>query len=297
MLRKGVSIRPVSPERKEFLLQEYSDSIGTYGTHSIPSFSYRGFNVPALNFASPPSFTYEAKTKGDVVLMSSPLSWRAGLYAVGRDLALGVKAAQNLPESVKRAGKLVYLEAHVEMEVCDSGQEYIHNDAVLIVPRSEAPKGMLRMREPWMLTRFFTEIDGFKKEGGKIDIIPSPETRDQYVWLPANGYAVPTRDGWQHPVGTPFETVKSRETAIKNLVDRAGLNPDEAHNEIMRFERGSTHHKLNKFFIVNSSSGRIDGPIGIGTWMRPEWCYDGEYSWFAPRKGDRKANKEKYRRL
>lgn len=70
--------------------------------------------------------------------VSTPLAWRVALYSVGRDLALGEKDAERLPEPVRQAGSLVYKDAQER-----KGRGGWHKDGILYnIPRTETPKGV-----------------------------------------------------------------------------------------------------------------------------------------------------------
>lgn len=234
----------------------------------IPAFHYRGFEIPALKIPDPPIAdlgTYEQAYK--LAPKSAPLVWKVGLYHVGMGLSLGDKDAESLPEPVKQAGRLVYADAQEKL-----GRGVWHKDGALFVPKSETPKGMWQMSDPWSLVRYFSNIKGFK-EGGKegYDIDPLPETREEYVWLPEGGgqFTVPTGYGPHHPVtGTPLETVESKDEALKRWMG-AGLTEEQANKELSRFYRRNTPGLA----AVNSWSNVLGGPLCVDIYDEPRSRY------------------------
>jgi hypothetical protein len=258
-------------------------------TLNLPSFKYGGFDIPALELST--ALIHEPKRfelACELAAKSAPLAVRVGLYQVGRDLSLGRKDAKSLPRTVKDAGKLVYYHSQTR----NLGGTF-HNDAVLLVPRSETPKGMRQMPPQWDLARYFQNIRGFKERdndfvrldssyGARLamrgigveqyDIDPLPQTTEQYVWLPRGGgwFCVPTSDGTYHPVGTPLETVENRDEAVKRWME-AGFTKKQAIREISRFHR-TYDHTLTAVFSESNTTVTNEGPLHIDLNYEPYWC-------------------------
>ena len=235
-------------------------------TMNIPSFTYRGFDVPAIGM---PACLVDDLGTGEpaykLAPKSSPLSWRVALYTVGRDLSLGVEDAESLPTPVKEAGRLVYSDAHER-----KGRGGWHKDGVYILPRSEAPKGMLQPKDDrFVLARYFKDIEGFEQKEDGWKIKPSANTREELVWLPFGecSFVVPTKEGAYNPItGTPFETVRDRREAAKRWVS-AGLTEEQADKEISEFWREN-----DGVAVVGSwSCGSGYGPLRVIIYNDPRY--------------------------
>ncbi|MEW6664144.1 MAG: hypothetical protein AB1512_02840 [Thermodesulfobacteriota bacterium] len=232
------------------MVAETSRSLG------IPGFRYKGFDVPAIDI--PVSF-FEDTGTGEpackLAARSAPLAWRVAFYSIGRDLALDIEDAEALPASVKDAGKLVYFDAQERM----AGGGW-HRDGAYILPKSDAPKGMLKPKGDFRLARYFRDIEGFEEKQDGWRINPSPVSEESLIWLPTGHgfFIVPTMDGIYNPAtGTPFETVCDWKAAVKRWVS-AGLTEEEARKEISCFFRtdGGTA-------AVASFSGDYEGPLCV----------------------------------
>ncbi len=239
----------------------------------IPGFQYRGINVPGLEidvpglkipdyFSEPGVITVGAIKHGKLLYKlasnSVPLAWKAGLYLVGRDLALGIGDACWLHEFVKKAGEIVY--SHAQKP---DARSVVHKDAVLFEPGATI-KGTIRPRG-CIAAKYFKDIEGFDTQFEEI--IPSPQKEIERVWVPkGNGrFIVPTGYGAYHPVtGTPLETIEDREEAIKRWVN-AGLTEEQARDELSRsYINGSPGT-----WLVTSSSDGYNGPFCIRLDGRP----------------------------
>ncbi len=228
----------------------------TAGILKTPGFSYRGSDVPAIRLSDSliddlgtSELAYKLAPK------SAPLSWRVVLYRVGRDLSLGIDDVDSLPTPVKEAGRRVYARCQKK-----KAEGTWHKDGAYILPRSDTPKGMLQPKdESFVLARYFKDIEGFEnKDGWKIK--PSTNTEESLVWLPHGGgfFVVPTMDGAYNPItGTPFETVKDRNEALKRWVS-AGLTEEQADKEISRFYR-----RESDTAAVCSWSSDDNGPLCV----------------------------------
>ena len=221
----------------------------------IPAFSYRGFELPALDMSTElinDLGTNEPAYK--LALKSAPLACRVALYTVGRDLELGEADAEALPEPVRQAGSMVYKDCQAR-----KGRGAWHKDGIFIEGTDATIRGSVRPGKDYLAARFFKGIDGFEEKDGVWQIKPSPQTREERVWVPNGGgrFIVPTMDGAYNPItGLPFETIDSRNKAVKRWVD-AGLTPEEAENEISRFYRNLGTR------AVDSWSCDDDGPLAV----------------------------------
>lgn len=239
---------------------------------NIPRFSYRGFDVPAIGL--PDSLiddlgTY--KPAYELAPKSIPLAWRVAFYTIGGDLSLGIESANSLPDAVKEVGGLVYSASERE-----GGW---HKDGVSILPRSDAPKGMLQPNgEGFVLARYFKDIAGFEKKNGGWEVKPSANTNESLVWLPQGmGHVVPTRDGVYNPVtGTPFETITIRDRigALKRWVSES-LTEKQAAKQMSEFYRMNEEST----FAVGSWAGSTsylllgDVPLLISLGCEPSAYY------------------------
>ncbi len=243
---------------------------------ALPGFRYGGFDVPALDLS--PSLIDGLGTSEQAYKLapkSVPLSWKVGLYMVGRDLGLGSQEADALPGPVKEAGRMVYSDAQKR-----KAEGVWHKDGVLFVPRDQAPKGMLQPNDSYALARYFKNTDGFEQKGDVWTIKPSPQTEETLVWLPKGGgsFVVPTMDGLYNPItGTPFETIGNKEEAIKRLV-KAGLTeqlPNKDNKEISRFYRADSGARA----VVSWSNGDY-GPLCVDVSYEP-WFRSSDIGSFA----------------
>ena len=249
-------------------------------TMNIPGFAYRGFDVPAIGM---PACLVDDLGTGEpaykLAPKSSPLSWRVALYTVGRDLSLGVGYAESLPTPVREAGRLVYSDAQ---ERKDSG--VWHKDGAYILPRSDASKGMLQPKDDgFVLARYFRDVEGFEDKDG-WEIIPSPNTREELVWLPFGdgSFVVPTMDGAYNPItGTPIETIRDRKEAVKRWI-KADLTEEQAEKEISSFYRRSEGTAA-----VGSWSDGLSGPLCVGLDGGPGFRYASVGSFPASRSAER----------
>jgi len=240
----------------------------------VPEFSYRNFDAPNLSLSAELIQNLDTSEEAyKLAPKSAPLAWRVALYTVGRDLEIGEPLADELPESVKEAGRLVYRDAQNRKERNASG--CWHKDGVLYLKRSDAPKGA-RAPEGYVPGKFLKNIEGFDEKRGYA-IKPSAETEEFFVWLPEGGgsFIVPTVDGAHNPyTGTPFETVKDKEKAIKRWVDN-GLTERQAIKELSRF------YRMNEgTAAVGSWSGDCDGPlcVDLGGEPRLRYSYIGSFA-------------------
>jgi hypothetical protein len=268
----------------------------------IPGFKYRGFDIPGSELS--PSLIDNLGTSDwayAIAPKSVPLAWKVGLYMVGRDLDLlprychlrFSKETKELPEPVKEAGRVVYSHCHQREE----GGVW-HKDGVLIVPRSEAPKGILQPKDDnYTLARYFKDIDSFEEKNGVWTIKPSAQTEETLVWLPrgfesagiptfdTDSYIVPTMDGAYNPItGTPFETIVDRTRAIKRWV-KAGLSEQQAEKELSVFYKSDHNidlHPLEEYTSIRavySWSSSDGGPLCIGIDYTP-WKFSRPvYDW------------------
>jgi len=247
----------------------------------MPGFTYRGFDVPAIGM--PASLIDDLGTGEPAYKLapkSTPLSWRVALYSVGKDLSLGIEDAESFPMPVKEAGRLVYSDAQARQ-----GRGCWHKDGVYILPRSDAPEGMLQPEDDGcVLARYFRDIEGFEKKDGGWKINPSPNTREELVWLPFGGgsFVVPTMDGVYNPItGTPFETVKDRDEALKRWAS-AGLTEEQAAKELSRFYRRNSGTAA-----VDSWSSGYYGAMCVLLYNAPAYRYDNLGSFPASRAAER----------
>jgi len=204
-----------------------------------PAFSYRGFDIPALDISadiiadlgtSEPAYKLAPK--------SAPLAWRVGLYMVGRDLVLDEEDAKSLPEPVRQAGAMVYGDCHARTEP-GKGSGAWHKDGILFEPGTSI-KGSMRPGDDHIAARYFIDIEGFDEKTG--DIKPFPHTREERIWVPYGDgrFIVPTRDGAYDPVtGIPLETIADSKKAIKRWVD-TGLTQEQAEAELSKFYRSGS---------------------------------------------------------
>jgi hypothetical protein len=248
----------------------------------LPGFRYMGFDIPGMELSealvddlgtSEPAYKLAPK--------SAPLSWKVGLYMVGRDLEMGSDDAEALPSPIKKAGRMVYSNCQ-ERKV----EGTWHKDGVLFLPRNQAPKGMLQPKdEGYVLARYFKDIEGFDEKDDDWVIKPSYQTEDTLVWVPKGGgsFVVPTMDGSYNPVtGTPFETVENRKEAVKRW-EKAGLSPEQAEKEISRFYRSDSGTRA----VFSWWSDDDVGPLCVDLSGVP-WSWDSDVgsfpaSWSAER--------------
>jgi hypothetical protein len=209
--------------------------------HTSP-LKYRGFYIPGqIPSCLIEDFAEKKSTdRSPFWDFASPLVHRVVLDVIGRDVEWGMKDAEALPDGVKEAGIAV----RGRQGICGT-----HNDALVFIPKSETPKGMRQMPDPYRLARYHKGIE-FPEEmvscgpqawtlSTREDDLPSRE--QTYIWLPQTGnaknprYIVPTGEGAYHRVtGTPFETIEGREEAIERWRE-AGLTREEAERELSTF--------------------------------------------------------------
>jgi len=221
----------------------------------FPSASYRGIDIPGSKILKTLYSDFGTSEEAyNLAPKSSPLSLKAGLYLIGRDLAYGIGDADSLPEPVKEAGRLVYEYAQQR-----KGRGVCHKDGVIIELNATIP-GNIRPGEDYVVGIYFQNIRGFKKKGdGSWDIDTLPETREEKIWLPEGGgsFIVPTRYGSNNRLGLPDETIEDENEAIKRWVD-AGFTEEQARKELSRF------YKRNQgTAAVLSWSDNRDGPLGV----------------------------------
>ena len=232
----------------------------------VPGSSYRNFNLPNLSLGA--ELIENLGTSEEAYKLapkSAPLAWRVALYTVGRDLEIGEPLADGLPESVKEAGRLVYKDAHDRKARNASG--CWQKDGFLYLKRSDAPKGA-RAPEGFVPGKYLKNIEGFDEKHGYA-IKPSPETEEFLIWLPEGegSFIVPTMDGAYHPhTGTPFETIKDRDKAIKRWVDN-GLTEEQAIKELSRFYR-MTEGTAAVLSWSNGSYGPLCVCLDLEPWYR-----------------------------
>jgi len=236
----------------------------------IPAFSYRGFDIPAVDMStdlindlgiSEPAYKLAPK--------SAPLAWRVGLYTVGRDLELGEADAEALPEPIRQAGSMIYKDCQARTEP-GKGSGVWHKDGILIEGTDSTIRGSVRPGKDYLAARFFKNTEGFEERDGTWQIKTSPQTREERVWVPNGGgnFIVPTMDGAYNPItGLPFETIENRSKAVKRWID-AGLTPEEADKEISRFYRNQGTRAVYSWSYVDDGPLAVDvndGPGGRGS--------------------------------
>jgi len=243
----------------------------TLTTHTLkmktPGFRYAGFDVPGLNIST--SLINDLGTSEPAYKLASksiPLAWKVALYMVGRDLAFGIEDAESLPEPVMEAGRLVYSECHRKKGEGGIPVGVWHKDAVLFLPRSEKPKGMWPMPNGYALAKYFKDIMCLKENG---DIEPSPDTIEEYVWLPPGngGFIIPPESGegtYHQVTGTPRQTIRNKKKVIKRLVE-AGLTGEQAKNELSRFYRADS----GVHAVYSSCNEDSDGPLCVNLYCAP----------------------------
>lgn len=224
-----------------------------------PAFSYKGFDIPALDV--PTNLINDLNTKEPAYKLapkSSPLAWRAGLYTVGRDLAMDEADAESLPEPIRQAGSMVYKDCQAR-----EGRGVWHKDGIVFEPEATI-KGKVRPGEHYIAARYFINIEGFDKETHEIKTLSS--TREERIWVPRGdgNFIVPTKYGAYDPItGMPFETIIDRNEAIKRWT-KANLTEKQAKKEISRFYRGSSGT-----YAVSSGSNDSNGPLCVFVDFKP----------------------------
>ncbi len=247
----------------------------------LPGFGYMGFDIPGLELSEAlvddlgiSESAYKLAPK------SAPLSWKVGLYMVGRDLEMGSDDAEALPSTIKKAGRMVYSDC--QKRKCKGAW---HKDGVLFLPRNQAPKGMLQPRdEGYVLARYFKDIEGFEENDYGWRIKPSPQTEETLVWVPKGGgsFVVPTMDRSYNPLtGTPFETVENKKEAVKRWI-KSGLTIYQAEKELSKLYRSysGTH-------AVFSWSSDGNGPLCVSLALEPRYRHSGIGSFPAYRSAER----------
>ncbi len=230
---------------------------------SMPSFRYRGFDVPALDLST--SLIDDLKTSEPAYKLapkSAPLSWKVGLYMVGRDLEIGSEEAEALPGPVKEAGRMVYSDCQER-----KAEGTWHKDGVLFLPKSEKPKGMWPMPDGYALAKYSMGIAGFTEKDGVWQPDPEHDTIEEYMWLPpGDGRFVAPPDsgeGAYHPLGPPRFTVGDRKEAVKRWVN-AGLTEQQAGKELSIFYRADSGTRA----VISWSDGD-DGPLCVNLYGEP----------------------------
>jgi hypothetical protein len=249
------------------------------GTLKTSSFTYAGFDVPALEV--PVSLIDDLGTDRpayELASQSTPLAWKVALYTVGRDLALGVDAARVLPQAARELGRRVYASAHKR-----EAQGTWHKDGVILLPRNARPKGVM-LPDGFVPAKYFKDILGFEEKGNEWEIQPSQKTEEILTYMPrgAGRYVVPTMDGTYNPTtGTPFDTVLNKDVAIRRWL-AAGLSEEQAEKELSLFLREEIGT-----YAVRSWSGSEGGPLGISLGETPDKGDEDTGSFPARRKGER----------
>lgn len=262
-------------------------------TITVPDFSYNGIDVPSLDITNPfvanlRDVTSPVPGPGtipayELAADSIPLVWYVALYSVGRDMNIKLEDPEQLPDTVKKAGKMVY--NHAQERQC---MGLYHRDAVLREPNVKRIRGEKKPKDG-VAARYFADIAGFEYTGDDWKIIPAPETKEVSLWLPPGAgmpdevgdFVAPTPEGIYHNLtGTPLRTVRGRERAIREWT-KAGLTEEQAEKEVSRFFRGCEHSTVN---AVLSWSDQIYGPLSISLNMQPDELIGGYGSFAARRK-------------
>ncbi len=164
---------------------------------------------------------------------SSPLADRVAFYIIGRDLTLGLKRAEALPESVKIIGRTVYEDCQKRRRGEDKWQCTWHKDGGLIEPEATIP-GNARPGKYYVAIRYFQNIKGFNDD--LTDIIATSDTVEERLWLPPGGkYVLPTI-GPNTRYGLPQETTNDFEMCIEAYINAdLGLTKETAKDEMSLF--------------------------------------------------------------
>lgn len=253
----------------------------------VPGFSYRNFDMPNLSLGA--ELIQNLGTSEEAYKLapkSTPLAWRIALYTVGRDLEIGEPLADELPESVKEAGRLVYKDAHDRKARNASG--CWHKEAIKFLPMSEKPRGVFAP-EGYALARHFRDAI-FVKEGNIYRIQPSekdPEGALKLIPKGGGSFIVPTKYEIYDPDGMPEATEADMEKAVRMWVNW-GLTEKQARNELSRF------YRMNESTAaVGSWSGDYDGPLCVNLDFVPGCRYSVIGSFAASSSAERSEARKK----
>ncbi|MBI5347558.1 MAG: hypothetical protein HZB66_03035, partial [Candidatus Aenigmarchaeota archaeon] len=203
----------------------------------LPGFNYDNFYTPAIALSS--SLIENARSgryAHNLAADSAPLQWRVALYHVGRGLEWSDQEAQRLHDAVKEAGKQIYENA----QLCRQGKRYgegtFHRDALLLYPKSGAPKGWRQPKGDYKFGIYLQGIEGFEKKGEEWKPVECSDTKEIKLWVaPGDGrFIVPTTDGAYHPEAGIF---LATEEALKKAIGmwmETGLSEEQAKNELSK---------------------------------------------------------------
>jgi hypothetical protein len=258
------------------------------------SFSYNGFSVPALQIAEP--LVMDAGTMdipvNDHFAKSCPMNYRTALYSLGRDMKLG-KDTGNIPGIVMMAAEFVYSHAH-ECTKSENHTGVVHNDIAVFLPWAEAPKGMHRPRnKKFRFVQYYVDVDEVERwhdhsipvSYGKMENLMMPEGATAVRLAPWIGgrkechFVVPTKrnpggdcEWYNHVTGTPLDSVKGKEKALKRIMEYEGLSEEQAMPELSSF-----FMKIKDQSVVPCTYGSTNnGPLAILMDIRP-WHLNPEY--------------------
>lgn len=192
----------------------------------IPAFEYRGFRFPGGDISVDINNLDSNKPAYKLCRKAPTLAELRALYELG----LGVTMEEDvtgLENTVK--GALSIYDSIQSME--DKGEwtadgvDYKNGKKHLGVV---VPGDYIAVR--WVNHPAFKEGE----EDDEWEVLLSEDSREFHIFLPPDGYVIPTMDGLYRPdTGAPFATVENRKEAIR-LIEKSGLYGE---NEVSYWRR------------------------------------------------------------
>jgi len=224
----------------------------------IPEFVYKGFRFPEAEMARDIDSLRRHKPAYELCEGSATLAEIAVIYELALTAQMG-EAPIERPEEAAKAALSIYDNIHSRIETgewTDDAADY-HNTRRLrgvIVPENYIPVRWIKH-------------PSFKKgpSGWEADLREGSE--EFYVFLPADGFVIPTIDGLYRPdTGTPFATEEDKGRATM-LLERACLDGKEAsYFWRSHWERG--------VYAVSRRHYPSHGPFAIHVKAEPDFVDD-----------------------
>lgn len=220
----------------------------------IPGFIYRGFKFPQAEVATDIEDLNHYEPVHELHKCSTTLAEVRALYEV----ALAIQQEEDLagiPEGAVKPALSIYANIHSRNgagECTDDACDY---------DNGKWPRGVLVQKD--FLPVRWVKHPVLKEKDKCWEALLREDSAEAYIFLPPEGFAVPTVDGLYRPdTGTPFATEKDKDKAIR-ILNRAGLDGKKEASYFWRIGENK-----GVYSVTRQNIG-YDGPFVVFASIKP----------------------------